>query len=185
MRWTVFPAAGSEKLMHSHDDCLTDFCTRGWKSTFNVGAAGWLDFNFRSWAIWPYRLVDVCLPFILWGVFILFYYYFLWLSRGGGSFKAQPVCNKFLAIDSFLTLLSTSWLMCGLLNSDLFLQFWRHHCWFPRSKRGHFKVCWYSPCSSWCWYLCLRVFLLHAFHRLYYAWSTRAWHITSTFAGNS
>lgn len=63
-------ALASEKLILSYNVYLTDFCTRGWKSTYNVGANRRPAFDFRTWAIWPYRLVNVCLLFISYSVLL-------------------------------------------------------------------------------------------------------------------
>lgn len=78
MCWTMFEALASEKLIISYNLYLTDICTKGWKSTYNVGANRRLAFHFRTWAIWPYRLVNVCVLFIIYPVLLL-NGAFLWL----------------------------------------------------------------------------------------------------------
>lgn len=81
------------------------------------------------------------LMYVCFSSFILFCY--LMGPFYGSIWRAVYLCQKL-----FLTILSSSLLVYILLKICCFLQFWRHHCWFSWSKRGYFKVCWYSPCSS-------------------------------------
>lgn len=82
-------ALASEKLILSYNVYLTDFCTRGWKSTYNVGANRQPAFDFRTWAIWPYRLVNVCLLFISYSVLLF----------NGDFLRLYLECSLFLCIN--------------------------------------------------------------------------------------
>lgn len=44
----MFSALASEKLILSYNVYVTDICTKGWKSTYNVGANRWPAFHFRT-----------------------------------------------------------------------------------------------------------------------------------------
>lgn len=137
--WTVFELQVLKSSSVLRILSLTDFCTGGWKCTFNVGTNWWLAFNFRSWAIWPCRLVNVCLRFILLLAesyqFCLiitcgFFHYELGLQFIPGERLFSQYCLQVcLHMDCWKSVLF------------FFLQFWRCHCWFSWSKRSYFEVC--------------------------------------------